>query len=336
MDAPTLPDRFLASWPPEDWRDLRLLAAVSGGPDSVALLRLLIHFQRGGQGRIIAAHFNHGLRGAESDADCDFVARLCQDLAVECTLGRGQPPTALEQKGIGLEAAVRRQRYDFLEQQAGRHAARFVVTAHTADDQAETVLFRILRGTGLSGLGGIRRTRPLGPATLIRPLLDVRRHELEAYLAGLGQPFRRDSSNEDPCFTRNRIRSELLPLLVDRYHLGTVDSLLRLAGQARRAQNVLEHHASRLLDQALVESTATTCRLNLPPMAGEDTYLLSEALLLLWDRMGWPRRDMGAAEWQRAAQFLLEPQPTPSTLTFPGSIHLTRNSTAATFYRHLS
>ena len=135
-----------------------------------------------------------------------------------------------------------------MQSTAERLGARYVVTAHTADDQAETILHRILRGTGVAGLAGMRRARPLGPAaTLIRPLLDVRRAEILAYLSELQQPFQDDASNSDLGFTRNRIRHELLPRLAADYNSDVVAALLRLGQTAHDAQQHIDAAVEELL-----------------------------------------------------------------------------------------
>ncbi|MEN6451126.1 MAG: tRNA lysidine(34) synthetase TilS, partial [Thermoguttaceae bacterium] len=208
--------KLYEAWPPAQWTELTVVVAVSGGCDSVALLRAMVALKTGGAGRLIAAHLNHQLR-PDAHADERFVVELCGRLGVPCDVGRVDVG-ASARGGEGVEAAARRARYRFLEETAGRRGARFVATAHTADDQAETVLHRIIRGTGLRGLAGMSRTRPLGHATLIRPLLGVRHAELLAYLESLGQPFREDSSNLDLHFTRNKIRRALLPRLEAGYN----------------------------------------------------------------------------------------------------------------------
>ena len=166
--------KLLVAWPSESWKDVTLLVAVSGGADSVALLRGLLRVQASGAGGITAAHLHHGLRGAEADADQQFVVDLCQRLGIACRVGSACGATLAAGRD-GLEAAARQARYEFLRSAAEEAGTRYVVTAHTADDQAETILHRILRGTGVAGLEGIARTRSLGPAaTVLRPLLEVR------------------------------------------------------------------------------------------------------------------------------------------------------------------
>ena len=157
----TLEAQLAAAWAPEAWRDVTVLLAVSGGADSVALLRAMTAIKGGGAGSLAAAHLNHQLRGADADGDEAFVVELCTRLGITCEVGRTAAGELAAEAGDGPEAAARKARYRFLAATAARLGARYVVTAHTADDQAETILHRILRGTGIGGLAGIARTRPL-------------------------------------------------------------------------------------------------------------------------------------------------------------------------------
>jgi tRNA(Ile)-lysidine synthase len=165
---------MIQAWPPDCWCDVTTLVAVSGGPDSVALLRAMVAVRRPGAGRLIVAHFNHGLRGQQSDDEEHFVRELSARLGLACDVGRAAP--AADSGGWTSEESARRTRYAFLRDVAAQRGARYVATGHTADDQAETVLHRILRGTGIGGLSGIRRHRQLlHGVSLVRPLLAVRR-----------------------------------------------------------------------------------------------------------------------------------------------------------------
>src|SRR5438128_702763 len=188
-----------------------MVVAVSGGPDSVALLRALVELRR--EEALTIAHLNHQLRGLESDADEEFVRQLHARLQAE---GAGKPLLSCRRidvagqaraEGGNLEAVARRVRYQWFGQVAAENGARWVATGHTADDQAETVLHRLLRGAGLKGLRGIAPRRPLAPGIdLIRPLLGMARAELLEYLSERGQSYCEDRSNVDLRFTRNRIR----------------------------------------------------------------------------------------------------------------------------------
>jgi len=185
-----------------------ILVAVSGGPDSVALLSLLNRIAPVVGWRLHAAHFDHGLRGDESVADARYVERLTESLRVPLTVGHAEPGRIVS-RGRGLQAAAREARYAFFERVAEETRARWVATAHTADDQAETVLMRLTRGAGSTGLGGIPEAR----GRVLRPLLGTSRAEIETYLLAEGVTPRRDASNDNPRFARVAVRRTVLPTL---------------------------------------------------------------------------------------------------------------------------
>jgi tRNA(Ile)-lysidine synthase len=324
---PLLPLSFeqavAAAWPPDRWCDLTVLVAVSGGGDSVALLRALHALRAAGPGRLVVAHFNHGLRGADSESDQQFVSELSQTLGLDCQTGR--PGTPLPPVGEGLEAAARNARYEFLSATAARLGARYVATAHTADDQAETILHHILRGTGLSGMAGMRAARALNPAvTLMRPMLALRRHEVLAYLTALDQPFREDASNADREFMRNRIRHELLPQLARDYSPTVVESLLRLGKLAADAREVIDGLSESLLDRCLSECDSDRAVLDCRQWTAEHRHLVRDALVALWRRQAWPMQAMGFVEWDALAGLALAPvcrgDVAAITQTLPGAI----------------
>ena len=207
---------------------------------------------------------------------------------------------------------------------AGRVGARFVVTAHTADDQAETILHRILRGTGLRGLSGMSRARRLGPATLLRPLLGIGRAELAAYLRDRQQPFRTDASNRDVRFTRNRIRNELLPLLAARYNPTIVDALLRLGELAGESQSLIDAMVRDVAQRCLRRVGRDEVRLDLNILAAQPPYLVREVLMDVWRRQGWPLVAMGFAEWESLAAMISAAAERsadgPRKRMFPGAI----------------
>ena len=206
--------------------------AVSGGADSVALLRLLEILRDRLGIAMLVVHFNHKLRGAESDADAEFVAKLAQARGLECIVGFEDVAAAAAAHKWNLEDAARRLRYTFFERLVAEGRATRIVVAHTGDDQAETVLAHILRGTGPAGLAGIY---PMVCA-VVRPLLGVRREELRKYLRRLGQSWREDATNRDLSKQRARIRERLLPLLERDFSPRAVDRLAGLAGLAREEQ----------------------------------------------------------------------------------------------------
>ena len=300
-----LETRLADAWPPETWQDVTVLLAVSGGADSVAMLRAMVALKNAGDGRLVAAHLNHQLRPSEAETDEAMVVDLCRRLGVACEVGRTRLDPAAPAGGDGLEAAARHARYQFLEATAARLGARYVVTAHTADDQAETILHHILRGTGIGGLAGIARARPLGHATLIRPLLGLRRAELLAYLNDLGQSYRDDSSNRDTRFTRNRIRQELLPHLAEQFNAGVVDALLRLGSLAGEVQAVIDALVGDLADRCVREKGPGVVRIETALAAAQPAYLVRELLMLVWRRQGWPMQAMGFTQWELLRTMLI-------------------------------
>ena len=184
----------------------RVLCAVSGGADSMCLLALL---RETGDYDLAAAHFEHGIRGEESLRDCAFVEAFCRERDIPCFVGRADVPARAKEMGRGLEETARELRYAFLERTAEDEGYDFIAAAHNADDNAETVLLNLVRGTGPTGLCGIPPRR----GRIIRPLLLLPRTEIEAYLAESGTPHVEDSTNADERFSRNRIRRSVMPVL---------------------------------------------------------------------------------------------------------------------------
>jgi tRNA(Ile)-lysidine synthase len=192
---------------------LRLAVGVSGGADSVALLRAL-HYLSGRLGLVLhAAHLHHGLRGAEADGDLEFVRTLATELGVSFYEARVEVEAEAASAGESIEEAARRLRYGWFRRLMASGEVEAVATAHTRDDQAETVCAKFLRGAWTEGLSGIHAVVEFAEGRIVRPLLEATRAEVETYLNGLGQAWREDSSNRDTAFTRNCIRHELLPLL---------------------------------------------------------------------------------------------------------------------------
>lgn len=308
--------RLADAWPVSSWQDVTVLVAVSGGADSVALLRALTALRLSGPGRLIAAHCNHRLRGVESEADAAFVAELCHALDVPCEVGIAEPTD----RGDGLEAAARDVRYAFLAATASRHGARYLAVAHTADDQAETILHRILRGTGLAGLSGIPRLRQLTElTTLIRPLLWARRSDVLAYLSRQGQNHREDASNAQRLYTRNRVRLDLLPQLAREYNRSVVEALLRLGQLSGEAQEVLGPLATELREAAATPLPGGGWEIKLTLLPDQPRYLIREMFIQLWQLSDWPRQAMGLAEWDLLAEMAVARSGTRK-LVLPGSV----------------
>ncbi len=211
----------------------RILAAVSGGPDSVCLAHWLSVQARKKDLTVALVHVHHGLRGRAADGDAKFVEQLGAKLGLPVAIVRAPVRALAAKRGLGLEEAGRRERYRVLGERARRGRYTAVATGHQLDDQAETVLLHLLRGTSLEGLGGIPVRRPLRPGVeLIRPLLPLTRAEVRQYLKMHGLDSREDASNADPKFTRNWVRREVLPLLEKRAP-GVKERLAAIAAKVR-------------------------------------------------------------------------------------------------------
>ena len=300
----------MVSLPPQTFHH-GILAAVSGGADSVALFHLLAQ-SLPPEGKLAVAHINHGLRGADSDADAEFVRSLAAEYNLRYFEHRLDAGTSLN------ENAARNLRYDFLVRQAEQIGFRYLATAHTADDQTETVLHRIVRGTGLSGLSGIAFMRVMTPAvTLLRPLLHVRRHEILTLLESLGKTFREDKTNFENQFTRNRIRNRLLPMLREEYNPQIDEAVCRLAALAEEHESVLAELLDKLIDTALVERLPNRIVLDVVPLQHCSLPVLREVLIRVWKRQNFPQREMDYKQWSALAELFYSPG---KRLEFPGYV----------------
>ncbi len=288
-----------------------VLLAVSGGADSTALLRLFMEIAGENTDALAVAHVNHRMRGDESEADADFVRKLAEEYRLRYCERRFEPVDWNLDDSGSVEAAARKIRYDFFRETAETLGFRYVAVAHTADDQVETVLHRIVRGTGIGGLAGIPAVRQLSPAvSLIRPLLETPRHEIHDYLQRIGQPFRTDSSNADDDFTRNKIRNKLLPFLRNEFNPGVDAALLRLAAIAGETDEALDE----ILDAAVSDDAPEridVALLRLPKP------LVRAFFVRLWKKHGGPLRDMGSDQWNALLEFLK--RDTGSRM-FPGGV----------------
>jgi tRNA(Ile)-lysidine synthase len=338
LPPPPQPEPFLArfchSWPPPQWQDVTVVVAVSGGADSVSLLRALASLRNQQAEHLVAAHVNHRLRGADSEADEEFVIALCRNLDVPCEVARLDLPVQQTTRNPNSEAMARQARYRALRLIANKWGARYVATAHTADDQAETILHRLIRGTGLRGLAGIPRSRLLArDISLIRPLLGFRRREILEFLHTLGQDYRQDATNDEPRFTRNRLRHHLLPLLARDYSPHVADALVRLGGLATEVQTWLDDAAENLLVESTIRTGSTLAVLDCSTLARAQPLLVREVLIRLWRTQGWPLSDMGHARWSQLASMAATPLTVPACAVFPGGIRVAREGTTLTLAR---
>ena len=271
-ERPTLPEL------PE-----HLLVGLSGGADSVALLTLLR--ERGGL--IEAVHVNHGLRGEDSDGDEAFVRALCRDWGVPLRVYRATPPEARKDGGLPGEDWARQARYGFFREAMRETGADALALAHHLDDQAETLLMRLMRGAGLTGLTGMAADSTQDGMRVVRPLLHVSGGDLRAMLRERGQPWREDGSNRDDRYLRNALRLDVMPRLE-----------ARAPGAARRmaeTANLLreDEDALRSLTEAYLDREPPTTCLALEPLRQQPVGLKRRILRLWWERQGMAPLERG-------------------------------------------
>ena len=294
-------DLVSANWATHRWRDVGIVIGCSGGADSVALLRLMAELRTQGnnlpRGFLIAAHYNHALRGSESDDDQQFVQKLAKDLGLRFQTTRSQSEET-------SEAVLRSMRMQFLTDTAHASGARYIAVAHSADDNAETVLHHLLRGTGPAGLTGINHTRSIGTdLVLYRPLITASRLEIRTALKEVEQPWREDSSNQQLHYQRNWIRHELIPTIEHRYP-HAVDAINRAVSGQREWRSLVDHLAQTWLDRHRIEHRCTGVQQNEVPLKRDhstDRVVIISAMQNLWTNMKWARGAMARNHWCRLA-----------------------------------
>jgi len=275
----------------------RVLVACSGGADSLTLLDILWRLASLSRYdfRVEAAHFEHGIRLADgaSRRDAAFVNDFCLERGIPFTLEHADVPGEARARGLSLETAARLARYRFLERTRVRRGLTLIATAHQADDQAETVLMRILRGTGTLGLGAMR-PRAMGHLPLIRPLLFATRREIERYVAQRGLTPCEDETNGEADFTRNRLRLVTLPRLREEYNPRLVEALCSLSEVCAADADFIESEAGKAFEGLLKGE-----RLRVRPVLELHTALQRAVLRLFWERRTGARADLPFAHAER-------------------------------------
>jgi tRNA(Ile)-lysidine synthase len=281
----------------------KIIVAVSGGLDSAVLLRLLVSVREELGLSLLVAHVNHGLRGEESDGDEQFAAQLAEQNGIPCKTRRFDVVTHARERQIGIEEAGREVRYGWFEELRSEHRFDAVATAHTADDNAETVLFHLVRGTGVRGLAGIRITRDHG--RVIRPLLFATRQEIEEYAAAEHVEHREDASNASTEWSRNFLRHRILPQLKERLNPDLVQTLRRSSEVFRELDAYLEETARKALDDIADRTASESTTLSIPRL-----IVCPEAIRQCVVKMAIDERVTSGISWgqARAVLDLLEHQ----------------------------
>ncbi|HUU59698.1 MAG TPA: tRNA lysidine(34) synthetase TilS [Phycisphaerae bacterium] len=309
-----------------------VLVGVSGGADSVALLAVLRELSadpaRGYS--LTVGHLHHGLR-ADADGDEQFVIELSRGWSIPCIVDRCNAAAEAKDAGESVEQAARRLRYAFFLRAARQSGAGHVAVGHHADDNAETILHRVIRGTHLRGLSGIRPRRRIGDSQVhvVRPLLRVRRSEIEAFCRASGLSWRTDHTNADTGYRRNFIRHELLPLLRERINPAADEALLRLGKAAAEAEALLSAEAARALEAARRQAPAdgqVQVVLDRAELAGRPPLIAACALRKLMEEANVPMRELGMERFEELLA-LLDPAG-PAAVPLGGGWRMRREADA--------
>ncbi|HUS58716.1 MAG TPA: tRNA lysidine(34) synthetase TilS [Planctomycetota bacterium] len=298
-----------------------VVVGVSGGADSVSLLCVLHELAASMELRLAVAHLNHGIRGEAADADEAFVRALAAELRLQFLAEKADVPGLVKAEGGSLEEVARRTRYAFLGRAAAIAGARKIALGHTADDNAETVLQRILRGTGFRGLGGIPPKRPLARKStviVVRPLIDAARSDVIDYLEAAGRTWRTDATNFDTSYSRNHVRLALLPYLESTCGPGVKESLNRLAHGARNHYNVIESIARELAAKARRTEAGALLSLDCGALGAANPEMQIEALRLSLEDAG-----VGQLSYEHCRRLLQMPgAATGCQMSLPGGFLL--------------
>ena len=233
-----------------------VVLGVSGGADSICMLKLLYDLKEDLGISLYVVHVNHSIRGAEADEDEEFVVNVCKDMEIPCRVRRVDVESIANSQGLSVEEAGRMVRYDEMEKYAIEVGASRIAVAHNSNDNAETVLMNLARGTGIKGLGGIQAKRSLGygdeskdkQLEIIRPILCLNRDEIEQYLSDEGLSFRNDSTNDSVDYTRNKIRHEVMPVLSG-INDNALNNITNASAELSDIADYLEYHVNKAYDE---------------------------------------------------------------------------------------
>jgi len=278
-----------------------VVLGVSGGPDSLALLHALREL---GSWTLHVGHLHHGMRGAAADSDARFVEEQCRALAVPCAVARADVPGLARERGVGEEVAGRDARYAFLKELAEKVGAARIALGHHADDQAETVLMRLMRGAGPRGMGGIPYVRAVGAQPdllVVRPLLDCGRAAIEAYLGERRLAGRLDSTNLSAKYLRNRVRTRFLPELEERWGKSLREDLRRMGSACQRLSRAADVLSDRLLAESSLVVMDVYAEAPLAALRLLPRVIHPDLLRMLLVRAGLSRRMIGREHYAQLA-----------------------------------
>jgi len=339
----TLESKILERWPVERWSDLTMVIGCSGGADSTALVLALKRICPTST-TLVLAHWNHKLRGAESEADVAFVRHLARRFSLKfvegeiTNLSQGPLGNQMNDQPSTDEASLRVMRYRFFEQSAYNLGARYVVVGHHADDQVETVLHNLFRGSGLSGLRGMPAFRGLGQdLVLARPMLDVWRSEVLDYLQMHKQSFRTDSSNASRLYTRNRIRNQLLPAIQEHYGRDVRAAIANASGVLGEVFDDIDLQSQSWASENLRNLNDRCFQLAPDSITRTPWQIVQQAIINEYHRRRWSVGGYNRSHWESLRRFFsLEDRSVNCAPMLPDRISVTRTSEGFTFEQRVT
>ncbi|MFA5143858.1 MAG: tRNA lysidine(34) synthetase TilS [Candidatus Omnitrophota bacterium] len=306
-----------------------ILAAVSGGPDSVFLLHLLAGLKRKlGMKDIVVGNLDHGLRGKESRADSRFVKEYASKLGLKL-IQRKVLLSSKKVKGLSTEELARQVRYRFFADSAKKARAGVIATGHTLDDQAETVLMRFIKGASLKGIVGIAPVRAEGPFRIIRPLIEIEKSEIVRYLDGYGIRYRIDSTNSEPIYFRNIVRNRILPFL-ERYNPKLKRGLFNLAEHLREDFEFISEEKRRV--RGIARRKETGVEVKLKDVVVQPKALQKEILRDSLGRCGGEVKKLSFRHWKEV-ESLIRYGRKGNAVDLPGDIRVSRTASCLVFCR---
>lgn len=311
-------------------RNCLILVALSGGADSTALLNSLLELKEEFNLELSIAHLDHGLRGKESKKDASFVRSKARELGLRASIDKREVNRVVDGENLSLEEAAREVRYEFLSEIADEQGVDYVALGHNRNDQAETVLMNIIRGAGLRGLGGMQEVK----GRYIRPLLNLKRDEIKNYIEARGLDYRRDKTNKNTDFLRNRIRHELIPELEDNYNPKVVENLTRMAELAKEAHSFIEDRADDVSrDIRITKKIDGTC-FDRAKFSALNTYLQKAVIRKLISKVKGDLQDVTSTHVDNVIS-KIEDEPARTLLSLP-EVTFTLNRETACFVREFN
>jgi len=298
----------------------KVLVAVSGGPDSVCLLKALMEMRRDLDLEIVVGNLDHGIRGKESGEDSDFVRKLAEDLGLDC-VHKKTSVKARRNRKKSLEECAREKRYKFLKEAAGKHNCDVIATGHTMDDQAETVLIRLITGASLKGMAGIPVVRYEEDLKIVRPLIGVEKKEVLGYLEAIGWKYRVDRTNKERKHLRNRIRHEVLPFLGN-YNPRIKRALVNLSDTVREDIAFLEAEKKRVVND-YPKTRKGPVKIRTGDLILQPRALRKEVFKHLFTRAGGNVKKLTYRHW-RDMDYFLRAGGKGRSLDFPGGVRVTK------------